>query len=197
MRKIILSMQTSLDGYVEGENGDMSWMVTDEPALWEDTFDMLANVDTLVLGRGMFEGYRDYWKSCHTGEHKKAFGTDATADEVKYATWADKTQHILFSKTIKDPQWKNTKVIAGSVADEIKKIKSQSGGDIYVVGGALLARTVIDAGLVDEYRITIAQYIAKGGKSLFNPLKGAHKLAFQSVKTMKSGAVVLRYLETR
>jgi dihydrofolate reductase len=191
MRKIILSMQTSLDGFVEGENGDMGFFDIDSGDLWKDVFEMLNTVDTCILGRGMFEGYRDYWKGVLTR-------SDALADEVKYAKWAEKTEHILISKTIKDPQWKNTKVISGSsVADEIKKIKSGKGGDIYVVGGAQTARTVIDAGLVDEYRLTITPYIAKGGKSLFNPLKDQHPLELISSKATKAGGVILRYREKK
>lgn len=180
-------MQTSVDGYVEGENGDMSWINTDESALWGDVFEMLTNVDAAILGRGMFAGYRDYWRGCLTGL--------CTPDELKYAKWADKTTHFLVSKTVKDPQWQNTTVISGNVAEEIKKIKSQRGGDIYVVGGAQLARTVIDAGLVDEYRITVSPYIAKGGKSMYKPLANTHKLELIKAKTLGSGTVVLRYRE--
>jgi dihydrofolate reductase len=185
MRKIILSMQTSVDGYVEGENGDMSWIGKDGAELWADVFDILSNVDTAILGRGMFEGYRDYWKGCLTG--------DCPPDELKYAKWADKTKHILVSKTIKDPKWQNTTIISGSVVDEIKKIKSAAGGDIYVVGGGQLARTVIDAGLVDEYRITVSPYILKGGKSLYNPLTKGRALELISAKALDTGSVVLRY----
>lgn len=188
MRKIILSMQTSLDGFVEGENGDMSWIDTDDKTEWEDVFETLANVDTAILGRGMFEGYRDYWRNCLTSD-------SCSANERKYAQWAEKTTHVLVSSTIKDPKWANTRIISGSVVDEIKKLKSAKGGDIYVVGGAMLGRTVIDAGLVDEYRITVNPYIAKGGKSLYNPLNADRKLKLVSARTI-GGTVVLRYVNT-
>jgi dihydrofolate reductase len=189
MRKIILSMQTSLDGYVVGENDDMSWVDTDSSASWNDVFDVLSNVDTALLGRGMYAEYRDYWKKCLTDPK-------CSANERKYAQWADKIQHFVVSKTLKDPQWDNTKVISGSVVDEVKKLKAQSGGDIYVVGGATMARTMIDAGLVDEYNITVNAYIAKGGKSIYNPLTNARKLEFISSKPIGS-AVVLRYREKK
>lgn len=190
MRKIILSMQTSLDGYVEGDNGDMSWLNTDDAALWIDVFEMLKTVDTALLGRGMYEGYRDHWKNCLTDPK-------CSADELKYAKWADKTEHMLVSKTIKDPQWDNTKIITGPVVEEVKKLKAQKGGDIYVVGGATMARTVIDAGLVDEYRITMMSYIAKGGKSMYNPLEKTRNLQLMSVKTLGGNALVLHYRERK
>ncbi|HZY81963.1 MAG TPA: dihydrofolate reductase family protein [Cyclobacteriaceae bacterium] len=187
MRKIILAMQMSLDGFVEGDNGDMSFLNTQDHSLWEGVFRMIENVDTCVMGRVMFPGYRDYWKSCLKP------GTTATADEVKYATWADKTQHIVFSKTLKDPQWQNTRVVSSPVVDEIRKLKSSAGGDIYVVGGAMLGRTVLDAGLADEYRLTIAPILVGKGKSLLNPLSAAHKLKPVKTEQLKSGSIVLNF----
>lgn len=185
MRKIILSIQTSLDGFVEAENGDMSWIDTDDASEWDDVFETLANVDTAILGAGMFEGYRDYWRNCLTSDK-------CSANERKYAQWAEKTPHFLVSRKIKDPKWENTTIISGPVVDEIRKLKAAAGGDIYVVGGATMARTVIDAGLVDEYRITVNPYIAKGGKSLYQPLKNDRKLTLIGAKTI-GGTVVLKY----
>jgi len=187
MRKIILAMQISLDGFVEGENGDVSFLNTDDHSLWEGVFKMIGNVDTCIMGRVMFPVYRDYWTGCLKP------GTTATADEVKYATWADKTQHIVFSKTLKDPQWQNTKVVSGPVVDEVKKLKNSPGGDIYVVGGAMLARTILDAGLVDEYRFTIAPALIGKGKSLFDPLTRIHKLKPVKTEQLKSGSIVLNF----
>jgi dihydrofolate reductase len=188
MRKIILSMQMSLDGFVEGENGDMSFLMTDDSSLWEGVFRMIGNVDTCVMGRVMFSGYRDYWKGCLKP------GASCSPNEIRYATWADKTQHIVFSKTLKDPEWQNTSVNSGSAVEEVRKLKNSRGGDIYVVGGAMLARTILDAGLVDEYRITIVPVLIGKGKSLLHPLSGKHKLKPVNAELMDSGAIVLDYV---
>ncbi|HMJ69776.1 MAG TPA: dihydrofolate reductase family protein [Cyclobacteriaceae bacterium] len=190
MRKLILSMQISIDGFIEGENGDMSWMALDEPMSWDDTFEMLSTVDTALLGGVTFPIYRDHWKGCLAG-------SKCSANELKYAKWADKTQHLVVSKTLKDPEWQNTKVISGSVVEEVKKLKEQKGGDIYLVGGGMLARTMIDAGLVDAYRLTVSPYIAKKGKSLWSPLTNTHKLEPAGVKQLELGAIVLRYNEKK
>jgi len=61
MRKTILKMHTSLEGYVAAPNDDISWMQPDNAQQWEVLFDMLANIDLLVLGSGMWSEYRDYW----------------------------------------------------------------------------------------------------------------------------------------
>jgi dihydrofolate reductase len=91
MRKLILSMQVSLDGYVEGPKGDMSWMQTDDDESWKNLFEELVNnVDLCLLGAGMWVEYRDYWK--------KALAEPAnfSQHEVAYAKFAEK-RRTLFS----------------------------------------------------------------------------------------------------
>jgi dihydrofolate reductase len=185
MRRLILKMQVSLDGFIEGPNGDMSWIMKDDE-LWEDLFEMLESVDLFLLGGGMFGGYRDYWKAALT---KPGFSTN----EVKYARLAAKSDHIIFSKTWQDAAWANTKIIGGNVADEIAKIKKQPGKDIQVVGGAKLASTVIGAGLVDEYRLAIVPVILGTGKSFFKDQSTKRSLELISTRQLKSDVVIVRY----
>jgi dihydrofolate reductase len=186
MRKLVLSMQVSLDGYVEGPNGDMRWMQTDDGEQWDDVFEMLQSVDLMILGRVMFPEYRDYWKHAPTNPK-------ASANEVAYARLAEKTKHIVFSSTMTDPQWSNTQIINGQVAHEIAKIKKQPGKDIYLVGGAKLAATVIEAGLVDEYRLTINPVIIGSGKSFFRDQHSRHVLEPVHTKVQKSGVIMAAY----
>jgi dihydrofolate reductase len=122
MRKLILSMQVSLDGYAEGPNGDMSWMQPDDDEQWNDLFKMLKdNVDLFLLGAGMWPEYRDYWKKA------LASPADFSDHELEYAKLAGKTQHIVFSKTLKNAGWENTIINNGDIAAEVKKIKEQPG----------------------------------------------------------------------
>ena len=186
MRKLILSMQVSLDGFIEGENGDMSWLQKENEEQWKDIFDMLETVDLFLLGRVMYPDYRDYWKSTLTNEK-------ASPNHKAYARLAEKTAHIVFSQTLKEAGWENTRIISGPVAEEVKKIKQQPGKDIQIVGGAKLAATLIDAGLVDEYRIVVNPVIISKGKSFFCQLTNRSKLQFQLAKVLKSGVVILKY----
>jgi dihydrofolate reductase len=186
MRKLILSMQVSLDGFIEGPNGDMSWLIKDDEELWLDLFEMLGSVDLLLLGRVMFPEYRNYWKQVLTKP-------GSPSNEVAYAQLAEKTNHIVFSNTMKDPEWTNTKIINGRVSEEVAKLKNQTGKDIQVVGGAKLAATVIEAGLVDEYRLRINPVIVGSGKSFFKDQNTKRFLELISTKKLKSGIVIARY----
>lgn len=188
MRKIILSMQISLDGFISGPDGDMSWIKTDDEEDWHDMFEMLESVDLLLLGSKMYPEYRDYWK-------KTLVNPDASEDDLAYARFAEKTKHIVFSNTITDPGWENTEIIMGNAEDAVKKIKKQSGKDIYLVGGAKLPASLIAAGLVDEYRLVINPAIIGSGKSFFRDQHTKHLLKPVETKILTSGIIIARYCE--
>jgi dihydrofolate reductase len=179
-------MQLSLDGFIVGENGDSSWMNSDDPEDWTDLFEMLKTVDLIVLGRVMWPDYSNYWKQALTS-------STASANEVKYARIAEKIQHIVFSKTLKDPEWTNAKIISGDIVEEAKKLKQLPGKDIVTFGGAMLARTLIEAGLVDEYRLCVVSAIVTKGKSFFDGLTKKSTLELIDVKRLQSGMIIVRY----
>ena len=181
-------MQVSLDGYVEGPKGDMSWMQPDDDDAWEDLFGILSNtVDLFLLGRGMWAEYRDYWKKALAEPDK------FSANELKYAKLAEKTQHIVFSKSLKNPGWENTAINNGDLAQEIQKLKAGKGKAIQIVGGANFAASLIDLGVVDEYRILVNPAIVGGGKSFFHQLKNCQSLQLTEVKRLGNGVVVMAY----
>jgi dihydrofolate reductase len=190
MRQLILAMQISVDGYIEGPDGDMSWAAKDEEELWDDLFKMLETVDTLILGRKMFSDYRNYWNWCLNNP-------DASLNERRYAEYAMKNRHIVYSNTMKDPEWSNTTVVAGNVIDHVRELKLEPGGDIHLVGGARLAATLIDAGLVDRYRLVINPYFINTGKSFFQQLTSRQSLELTESKAFKTGHVIVDYVPRR
>jgi len=180
-------MQVTLDGYVEGPDADMSWMEKDNAEDWDELFTMLANVDLFLLGRVMWPDYRNYWTKALTDE-------SFSENEKKYARLAEKTKHIIFSNTINDTGWDNASVMKGDVVKAITDIKQQPGNDIQVVGGAKLAATVIQAGLVDEYRFIINPAIIGKGKSFFMQQDSKRMLTLKQTKILKSGVIVSDYI---
>jgi dihydrofolate reductase len=134
----------------------------------------------------MFEGYREHWKQASTNPN-------ASANEVKYARWAEKQKHIVFSKSIKEPQWENTTINSGNAKEEVTKIKSQPGNDIYLVGGGKFASAILDAGLVDELRLTVNPWIIGAGKSLFSGNRNRHSLKLIETKRMEGDMIMVRY----
>lgn len=187
MRQLILAMQMSVDGFIEGPDGDMSFLETDTSDLWNDLFTLLGDIDLLLLGRVMYPGYSGYWKDCLANPQKHS------AEEVKYAQWADKTQHVVFSQTMTDPGWANTRIEKTPVVETVAKLKQQPGKSIYIVGGAQLAATLMDAGLVDQYRLTVTPSIIGNGKSFFAQQHHRSKLKLTRLSKVSSGTIILYY----
>ncbi|MEN9569996.1 MAG: hypothetical protein RL172_1227 [Bacteroidota bacterium] len=186
MRKIILSINTSLDGMV---NDELSWMQPDTDATWNSLFEMLAGVDLLLLGGGMWDGYKNYWTSALNE-------TGFTKNEIKYAQYADKTSHIVLSSTLQDAGWHNASIAQGNLKQLIQAIQSKPGKDIQIVGGAKFATSLINAGLVDEYRLMINPVILGKGISLYSNLLTKHSLECYKTELMDNGVVIIWYRRT-
>ena len=183
-RKVILSMQMTLDGYVAGPNDEMDWMKESEEE-WKDMFDELKEADTYLLGRKMYPIYSGHWQ-------KVLHSPDDKGSETEFAKLADKTQHIVFTKGDFKPDWKNTRV-SHDVQAEIANLKKQPGKNIIAWGGANFASNLVKLGLVDEMRIVLNPTVLGKGKRLFDNVDQQNNLEFISARTMKPGIIVLRY----
>jgi dihydrofolate reductase len=188
MRKIIAALIVSVDGFIEGPNGELDWVET-----WEDPFDLLPQIDTCILGRGMYPVYEQYWQAVLTNpEGIVPFtGKAPSKGEIEYARFAEKTPHIVLSKTLDRVAWKNTRIVRDVV--EIKAMKQQPGKDMHAVGGATLVSSLMNHGLIDELRLVVAPIVLGAGKALFKDVKERHALRFLGATPLKSGTVRLTY----
>jgi len=188
MRKIIAALQVSVDGLIEGPNGELDWVET-----WEDPFDLLPQIDTCILGRGMYPGYEQYWRAILANpEGILPFtGKVASKGEIAYARFADKTPHIVLSKTLDKVAWKTTRIVRD--VEEIRNMKQQPGKDMHAVGGATLVSSLMNLGLIDELRLIVHPIVLGGGKALFKDVKERHALNLFQAKPLKSGKVGLTY----
>jgi len=183
-RKLILSMQITLDGYIAGNNDEADWLISSDDS-WSDLFNDLNSADTYLLGRKMYPIYSEYWQSVL---HKP----DSAPNELKFAKLADKTQHIVFSKGDFKPDWKNTRV-AHDLQAEVARLKKENGKNIIAWGGGNFASNLIELDLVDEYRLELNPTILTDGKALFNNLEKRKKLKLIDSKSLKSGLIILRF----
>jgi len=183
-RKLILSMQITLDGYVAGTNDEADWLLSGEDE-WSDLFEDLQQADTFILGRKMYPGYSAYWQ--------KVLGNpDSDANELKFARLAERTPHIVFSKNDFKPDWRNS-TVGHDLTTEIAKLKQGNGKNIIAWGGANFAASLIELDLVDEFRFEINPVLLTSGKALFHHLQERKQLHLISSKPLQSGLVVLRY----
>jgi dihydrofolate reductase len=193
MRKIIAALQTSVDGFIEGPNGELDWAMAEDEETWRDIFAMLDSVDTCILGRVMYPLYEQYWMAVLANPTGSLLlsGKPATKNEIAYAQWADKTPHLVVSRTLKEVKWQTSRIVRD--VEEIRKLKEQPGKNIHVVGGATLVGSLMNAGLIDEVRVLINPLLLGGGKALFKDVKERKALKQVRTKTLRSGKVSLTY----
>ena len=182
-RKVILSMQMTLDGFLAGPN-ELDWLIGGDDE-WVELFKDLESVDTFLLGRKMYPGYSGFWKGILADPQSQP-------DLLRFARLADKTTHILLSRTVKTADWQNTR-IANDAAAEIARLKSEQGKDIMAWGGAELATNLVNQDLVDEFRISLNPTLLTKGKSLFGNVQERKRLSLIDSRPLESGLTILRY----
>jgi dihydrofolate reductase len=184
MRKIIASLQVSVDGFIEGPNGELDWAMAEDEETWAEVNEMLNSVDTFILGRVMYSDYEQYWLALLANP-------TGTKNENAYARLADKIPHIVLSKTLDKVAWKATRIVRD--IEEIRIMKEQQGKNIVTWGGATLVSSLMNMGLIDEVRLMVNPIILGGGKALFKDVKERHSLKLIRAKPLKSGKVSLTY----
>lgn len=184
MRKIIAFLQTSVDDFIEGPNGELDWAMAEDEETWRELDDTLNSVDTFILGRGMYPAYEQHWLALLANP-------TGTKNENAYARRADKIPHIVRSKTLDKVAWKTTRIVRD--VEEIRAMKQQPGKDMLTFGGATLISSLMNLDLIDEVRLMINPIILGGGKGLFKDVKKPHTMKLVRAKTLKSGKVGLTY----
>jgi len=185
MRKLVVTEFVTVDGVVEDPGGSEGterggWAFEFDRGDEGDRFklDETLEAETQLLGRVTYDGFAAAWPS-RTGE---------------FADKMNKGPKYVVSSTLDDPQWENTTVIKGDVAEEVSSLKQQPGGTILVHGSPRLVRTLLDHGLVDELRLMVFPVVLGKGKRLFDD--GLGKSALQLVESRPvgpDGIVILIY----
>ena len=177
MRKVILDLAVSLDGFIEGPNGEIDWCIMDDDMNFDG---FLSGIDTIFYGRVSY----DAWGN---------FNPETDASESEKAIWKavhSKEKIVFSSQTRQDGR---ARFISTDIADRVVEIKNQGGKDIWLYGGASLIRTFISHGLVDTYRLSVHPVALGSGKPLFEDLKERLGLRLVTTKVFKSGVVQLIY----
>ncbi|WP_299986903.1 dihydrofolate reductase family protein [uncultured Pontibacter sp.] len=177
MRKVILDLAITLDGYIEGSNGEVDWCVMDDDMNFQG---FLSGIDTILYGRVSYE----MWGN---------FEPEPNASETERAIWTavhSKKKIVFTSKAQQDG---NVTFISSGIPEKIAEIKKQDGKDIWLYGGAKLITTFIQHGLIDIYRISVHPTALGAGKPLFQDLKERINLDLIEVNRFRSGVVQLIY----
>jgi dihydrofolate reductase len=180
MRKLVVWNLMTLDGYFEGET---PWDLSFHGYAWGPELEKLSERfgtegDLLVFGRKTFEGMAAYWP---------------TADEnVSVKGMMNSIAKLAVSKSLTGVTWNNTRVVSDPVA-ELTRLKREDGKTIFIFGSAELVASMLEAGLVDEYRLCIVPVLLGKGNPLFRRTDALRELTLVSSDRTEKGAVLLTY----
>ena len=169
MRKVILNVAVSLDGFIEGPKGEYDWCFTDQDYGMTDFFN---RIDSVFMGRKSYEL------------------TQGMTEEQKAMT--PKFKEYIFSNTLQEVE-NGAIIIRGDIQGKVKDIKSDEGKDIWLFGGASLTESFIKLGLVDEVFLAVHPIILGGGKPLFKGVSKRTHLKLKESTPYSSGLVILKY----
>jgi dihydrofolate reductase len=187
MRKVILFMHMSLDGFVCGPNDEMDWTTMDDDGIGEYLIpELQKTVDTMLVGRILYQGFEQYWPTVPENPA-------SNPKLVAFAHWMADTPKLVFSNTLKKVNWKNSRLATSDPTNTVEQLKKEAGGDMVIFGGASLAAHFVKHNLVDEYRIKLEPVALGKGKSLYQGLPSRLKLNLVRSKTFSSGVAALHY----
>ena len=188
MRKLIAGMKISVDGKMEGPEGTADWVEA-----WSDDYGVMAQVDACLMGGGMYPGYEQYWTAIQQQPDTPVWitGNPPTPAEREYARFAAQTPHHVLSSTLTSALWPKTSFVR--TLEDVAALKQQPGKDIYLIGGARITASLIDAGLVDELRLIVYPLVAGEGKALFATTQRRRGLELRKVEQLRGGRVSLVY----
>lgn len=178
MRSVVLYQLLSLDGVAE-EPGN--WMFDGSPAIFDNLGRVIDDQDAVLLGRGTYEYWVDHWP---------------TSTMEPFATFINATPKYVFSSTELTKPWNNTTRVEGPAAEHVADLKRQDGGAIGIHGSIDLARSLLRAGLVDEFRFVVAPTLAGYGRRLFDDGLPPQNLELLEVDRSPGGSLLLHFRVT-
>jgi dihydrofolate reductase len=179
LRRLIASEMVTVDGFFAGPNEELDWFVQDEEL---DKFanDLIESVDTILYGRVTYQMMAGYWP--------QASGS--------FADRTNRLPKLVFSSTLDETPWGgwgNARPVKGVLAEEVAKLKNESGNDMVIYGSGSIVQALTRLGAIDEYRLVVNPVVLGAGRPLFGGLDERRSLRLTEAVSWPSGCVALTY----
>ena len=189
-RRVVGNISLSLDGRTTGVGGDydMSWIVPH--AVTDAARDHMIRVTepatTVLLGRKNYQGFGGYWPAV-------AGNPEADQRDRTFSAWLNRTEKVVFSTTLTEASWENSRIVAGDLPGEVSKLRAGAGGDIIVLASGSIIRALLDADLLDRLCITLCPAVVGGGARLLEDGLPASTWRLADTTPSETGALCLVY----
>ncbi len=183
MQKLSVFNQISIDGYFKTPDGDVGWTHTGND---DDEFNswVAGNATgggSLLFGRVTYEMMASFWP------------TEMAAKQMPIvAKQMNALPKIVFSKTMREAKWQNTKLLDGDLATEVRKLKNESTAPLTILGSGSIVAQLARAGLVDEFQILVIPVILGAGTTMFAGVD-RRTMRLTKSRTFKNGKAYLVY----
>lgn len=182
MRAVVLQMGITLDGYLHGSKGFEHWgLPPEEDAVVEWKATSLREAGTHIMGRRSYEAMASVWPN----------------EQGVYADVMNEVPKVVFSSTLTDADWAETRIANGDLSEDIDRLKQEDGGPILLHGGATFVHSLVRAGLIDEYRLVIHPVAIGHGTGLFDSLSEPLRLDLVEAHAYPSGTAIHVYRPRR
>ncbi len=183
MRKILYYVHVSVDGYIDGPNGEFDW-ASMGPELSAYSHELTDRTGAFLYGRTVWEVMSSYWP------HVESISQDP--HDLKFAPVWRATPKVVVSSTLEKAGW-DAQLIRANVAEEITALKERQGEDILLTGGSTLMSSLTRLGLVDEWHIVVHPVVLGGGRPLFPHPQDRLALRLSETRLLDGRSVLLRY----
>lgn len=178
MRRVVMWNLITLEGFFEGAN---KWDLDFHDVVWGDELEQLGieqtgSADMLLFGRVTYEGMAAYWPTAE----------GAVADIM------NAIPKVVFSKSLERADWNNSRLVKRDAVEELKKLKAEGAGDMFIFGSAELSASLMDHGLIDEFRLCIVPVVLGAGTPLFKASEKRTSMKLLHTRTLQTGGVIVR-----
>jgi dihydrofolate reductase len=195
-RRIVMFSWVTADGYFAGPDGNLDWVVPNEEQA-KAAAEGIPKFDTVLFGRRTYELFEGFWRHAvvddsgtvpdphHPGRRSSEHGAIAIA--------FNRMTKLVFSRTLKDVTWRNSRLLRELDPREIETMKRQSGKDMIVFGSGSIVSQLTQHGLIDEYQFVVCPVLLGDGQPLLSGVSKCLRLDLLEAKPLPSGDVMLRY----
>jgi dihydrofolate reductase len=182
MRKLVVFNTVTLDGYFVDSKSDMSWAHKNDDEWNAFVSENASGSGMLVFGRITYELMASYWPT-----------PMALQNSPVVAKGMNAMPKIVFSRTLDNASWRNTKLLKGDLATEVRKLKQEPGPDMVILGSGTIVSQLAQQNLIDEYQIALSPTVLGQGRTMFEGLQQKLNFKLTNSRTFRNGNVFLCY----
>jgi dihydrofolate reductase len=182
VRRLVVFNQVSVDGYIADRNGDMRWAYKQDPEWHAFVQENASGGGELLFGRITYELMANYWPT-----------PLAMKNNPVVAEGMNSLPKVVFSRTLGKAAWKNTRLVKGDLAAEVRKMKQAPGQDMVILGSGSIVAQLAQEGLIDEFQIVVNPVALGAGKTMFAGVSEKLNLRLTKTRAFGNGNILLCY----